>query len=79
MGLKNKTPSDFSLGVSNFELNSLTSSIVGSTSLKLDFAESTFLVAELGRIRTNPDLVLDGAARRLVKLKEKRFFGKAEV
>ena len=39
----------------------------------------TFLVVELGRIRANPDLVRDGAARRLAKLKEKRFFGKAEV
>ena len=39
----------------------------------------TFLVAELGRIRANPDLVRDGAARRLVKLKEKKFGGKAEV
>lgn len=38
----------------------------------------TFLVAELGRIKANPDLVRDGAARRLVKLKEKRFFGKTE-
>jgi hypothetical protein len=38
-----------------------------------------FLVAELGRIKANPDLVRDGAARRLVKLKEKRFFGKAQV
>jgi len=38
-----------------------------------------FLVAELGRTKGNLDLVRDGAARRLVKLKEKRFFGKAEV
>ena len=35
----------------------------------------TFLVAELGRIQKDPNLVLDGAARCLVKLKRKRFFG----
>lgn len=33
----------------------------------------TFLIKQLGIIRANPDLVKHGSARRLLKLKEKRF------
>jgi hypothetical protein len=40
-GLKNKTPSNFSLGVSNFEFNSITSSVVGSNSLKFGAGNGT--------------------------------------
>jgi hypothetical protein len=36
----------------------------------------TFLVSSLGLIRKNPDLVQNGRARRLVKLKAKRFHGR---
>jgi hypothetical protein len=48
---------------------------VDDLALKFKVGRS-FVVSELARIRREPNLVLDGSARRLVKLKERRFLGR---